>query len=406
MVRTRTERASRVRAWAVRSFVLLAVVGADVATTACGKLGESPIERAAHAEGGAPAPKVTVATPVVKSIHAWRDYTGRAQAVDSVEIRARVGGYLDKAAFREGDQVKKGDLLFVVDPRPFAASHARAEAELEGARAEAALAKIEAVRSDKLWAEHVIADREHDLEKSQLLQRDAQAKRAEAVLNETALDLDYSRIRAPIDGRIGRIQITPGNLVGPSTVEPLTTLVSIDPLHVYVDVVEADAMRLNGSESAAEVGFPGEDGYPHAAAIDFIDNHVDPATGTVKVRAVVKNPDGKLTPGLFARLRLAPRESQDAVLVVDSAFGTDQSHKFAYVVDDAGTVAYRDVELGEMFEGLRIVKKGLASTDRVVVHGLQRIRPGVHVDAEVTSAMPNGAGSAAPAASEKVGEAR
>jgi membrane fusion protein, multidrug efflux system len=366
--------------WAAPGTALLAALLVTLA--ACGESG-NPMERAAHADPAAAAPKVTVALPVVQEVQPWRAYTGRAEAVDSVEIRARVGGYLQRAAFREGNLVKKGDLLFVVDARPFAASHARAQAELDGARAEAALARLDAQRSDKLWAERVISESEHDRERSKVVQREALAKRAEAVVREAALDIEFSNLRAPIDGRIGRIQVTPGNLVGPSTPAPLTTLVSVDPLHVYVDVVEADALLLEGGKHSAAVGFPGETGYPHQATVDFIDNHVDAGTGTVKVRAVVKNPDGKLTPGLFARLRIATEQPRPTVLVIDSAFGTDQSHKFAYVIDEAGVVQYREVELGELHEGLRVVRRGLAAGDRVVVRGLQRARPGAAVDAEV-----------------------
>ena len=361
--------------------MLLSAVALDVVTTACTSGSESPLEREAHAGAAAAGPKVTVANPIAKSIREWREYTGRAEPKDSVEIRARVGGYLQRAAFKEGDRVKKGDLLFVVDARPYAASNARARAELEGARADAALATLDADRNEKLWARHVITDREHDAQKSAASQKSAFAKRAEAVLAETALDLEYSNLRAPIDGRIGRIQITPGNLVGPSTPEPLTTIVSIDPLYVYVDVVEADALRLGSAGRGAEVGFAGEDGYPHQATIDFVDNHVDASSGTVKVRAVIENKAGQLTPGLFARVRLAADEERPSTLVLDSAFGTDQSHKFAYVVDEGGKAQYRDVELGGLHDGLRVVRSGLSAQDRVVIHGLQRVRPGAQVDA-------------------------
>lgn len=381
--KARSNRTSRAHAWAARSLAVLTVLALDVATSACGNGTENPIERSAHAGAPAAGPTVTVALPLAKTIREWREYTGRAEAKDSVEIRSRASGYLQRAAFREGDLVKKGDLLFSIDARPFAAGHARAQAELEGARAEAALSKLDADRSEKLWAGHAITDREHDLQKSQVAQRDAQTKRAEAMLREAALDLEYSNVRAPIDGRIGRIQITPGNLVGPSTPEPLTTLVSVNPLHVYVDVVEADSVRLSKAGRKAIVGFAGEEGYPHEASIDFVDNHVDPATGTVKVRAVIQNADGTLTAGSFARLRLAADSEHEALLVSDASVGTDQSHKFVYVVDEAGKAQVRDVELGGLHEGLRIVRTGLVATDRVVTHGLQRVRPGEPVTAEM-----------------------
>lgn len=366
--------------WTARIVALLGVLALDVATSACTA---DAIEGKAHAGAAAGAPKVTVATPLVQSIREWREYTGRAEAVGSVDIRARVSGYLQRVAFREGDLVKKGDLLFVVDGRPFQATQARAQAELESARAEAALATLDAERTEKLWAGHAVTDRERDVQRSQVTQRGALARRAEAAVHEAALDVEYANVRAPIDGRIGRTQVTPGNLVGPSTPQPLTTLVSVNPLHVYVDVVEADAMHLKDSPRAAAVGFAGEEGYPHEATLDFIDNHVDAATGTVKVRAVIPNVDGKLTPGLFARLRIAAQDAKDTVLVTDAAFGTDQSHKFVYVVGGDGKAQYRDVELGGLHEGLRVVRSGLGADDRVVVRGLQRVRPGAQVDAEL-----------------------
>jgi RND family efflux transporter MFP subunit len=369
--------------WTARAFALLGALALDVATSACGDGAENALEGKAHAGGATSAPKVTVATPLSQSIREWREYTGRAEAIGSVEIRARVSGYLQRVAFKEGDLVKKGDLLFVVDGRPFQATQARAQAELEGARAEAALATLDAERNEKLWAGHAITDRERDVQRTQVAQRGAQAKRAEAVVHEAALDVEYANIKAPIDGRIGRTQVTPGNLVGPSLPTPLTTLVSVNPLHVYVDVVEADAMHLAESPRAAAVGFAGEEGYPHEAVLDFVDNHVDPATGTVKVRAVIPNVDGHLTPGLFARLRIGAQDAKETVLVTDSAFGTDQSHKFAYVIDAAGKAQYRDVELGGIHEGMRVVRSGLTAEDRVVVRGLQRVRPGAQVDAEL-----------------------
>lgn len=371
--------------WAARGSLLSIALAIALFGTACERASEL-FERTAHADAPpAPAAKVTVAAPLVASVREWREFTGRAEAVDSVEIRPRVSGYLQRAAFREGSLVKKGDLLFVVDPRPFVVSHERAQAELEGARAEAALATLDAERSGKLWAERIISESENDREQSRAVSRAAQVRRADAVARETALDIEYASLRAPIDGRVGRIQITPGNLVGPGTQAPLTTLVSLDPLHVYFDVGEAEAMLISSGQQTAVVGFPGESGHPHEAAIDFVDNHVDASSGTVKVRALVKNPDGKLTPGLFARLRLATGEARPTVLVSDEAFGTDQSHKFAYVVDDAGAAQYREVELGAKHDGYRIVRKGLEATDRVVVRGLQRVRPGASVDADVVT---------------------
>jgi RND family efflux transporter MFP subunit len=361
-----------VRGWpvSVLSFSVIALASACVSA--------SP----GHAAEAPPRARVTVAAPVAASVTEWTDHTGRAEAVESVEIRARASGYLTKTAFREGDLVKKGDLLFVIDDRPYRAALRRARAELESLRADRELAQRNAQRADQLLAAHTIAERDADRDKSLVATLDARAEVAAAAVAQAELDLEYAFVRSPITGRIGRLLVTPGNLVGPSTPTPLATIVSVDPLHVYIAVDEGRALRLAREAGVkANIGFAGETGYPHEAPLDFYDNHVDPATGTLKVRAVLSNPDGVLTDGLFARVRLpegAP--SQPALLIADQAVATDQNRRFVWVVSDDGKVAYRPIKLGPLEQGLRVVRDGLSANDKIVVRGLQRIRPGAAVE--------------------------
>lgn len=369
---------------------LLAALAAD-ATAGCGRSQE------AFAQSGPPAPtktKVTAARPLVAPLAEFSEHTGRTEAPEAVEIRPRASGHLERAAFHEGDLVKKGDLLFVVDPRPYRTALARARAELEGARADHALAQKEAARAEELFKTTAIAERERDARVAALAQIAARREGASAAVATAELDLDYAHIRSPIGGRIGRVLVTPGNLVGPGTPSPLATVVSVDPLYVYVDVDETRALELRRAAGAivARVGFPGEEGHPHEARVDFLDNRVDPATGTLKVRAVVPNPDGRLAHGLFARVRLAAGAAHDAVLVEDRAVATDQDRRFVWVVGPDDRAQYRAVKLGPLEGALRVVREGLAADDRVVVRGLQRLRPGVEVAAElVAMGGPDGA---------------
>jgi RND family efflux transporter MFP subunit len=355
------------------------------------------IEPDAHAGPNAPAMAipVTVAEAVGATITETSEYTGRVEAVDSVDVRARVAGQLERAAFREGDLVKKGDLLFIVDPRPYQAELARAEGALARAKADAELAQREAGRADELLKTKSISEHEWDTQTGARTAMMAASQVASADVAAASLNVEYASIRAPVAGRIGRILVTPGNLVSPTTASPLTTLVSVDPLYVYVDVEEARALRIARPHATragfledgvvAQVGFAGEDEYPHEARMDFIDNRVDPATGTLKIRLVIKNPDGRLTPGLFARVRLPEEDARAAVLVSDRAVGTDQDRKFVLVVDGDNKVQYRAVKLGPLHDGLRVVRDGVAPADRVVVRGLQRVRPGAAVAPELVT---------------------
>lgn len=344
------------------------------------------------ADNAPPAPSVTTAKPVVADAIAWDEYTGHTEAVASVEVRARVSGYLSRVGFTEGSVVRKGDLLYALDARPYEAEAARAEAELTRAKANLELAERDVERADRLAAEKAISVREADVNRTNAAQQRAAVQSAQAALSAARLNIEYSHLAAPIGGRVGRTAITPGNLVPAGGPEALTTIVQLDPLYVYVDVDESRALALARALSAsadkrrADISLAEEADYPHQATIDWVDNRADAATGTLRVRAVVPNPDGTLRPGMFARMRVAAQTLKDAVLVDDRAIGTDQDRKFVYVIDDKGAVAYRAVKLGPKQDGLRIVLDGITKDDRVIVSGLQRVRPGVVVK-ENTVAM-------------------
>jgi RND family efflux transporter MFP subunit len=352
-----------------------------LATTSCDNSVQS-----AHAAPSAPRPKVTVAQPAVATVAEFSEYTGRTEAPDAVEIRARANGYLSRAAFHEGDEVKKGDLLFVVDPRPYEAALARSKAELEATRVDLELAHKELNRANELYQRGTITEQQWDARSAQVGQLAARRALVSANIDSAALDLEYAYVRSPISGRIGRMLVTPGNLVGPALPSPLATVVSIDPLYVYIDVDETRAMKLGRADNAlAYIAFPGEESFDHEAKIDFLDNRVDPSTGTLRVRAVVKNPDHKLAHGLFARVRLPEGDASPAMMVADRAIATDQDRRYVWVVDGEGKAQYRAVTLGRIENGLRVVRSGLSANDKVVVRGLQRVRAGTLVDADTVS---------------------
>jgi len=374
--------AARIGARGPAAAGLALVLAISLSLAGCGQ----HVERDAHAGPAAALPKVTVAEPIVMPISEASEYTGRAEAVETVEVRARASGYLQRAVFHEGDLVKKGDLLFVVDPRPYDAALARARAELKRAQADQELAQREWTRADKLFESKSISERDVDREHSSFVSLAARTQVAAAAVAAAQLDVEYAYVRAPISGRIGRMLVTPGNLVGPTLPTPLATIVSVDRLYVYVDVEESRALALGhdpAKASAAEVAFADETGYPHPATVDFIDNRVDPQTGTLKVRVSVNNDDGALSPGLFARVRLPEGPARDAILVSDRAVATDQDRRFVWVVDKDDKVQHRAVKLGPLHEGMRVVREGLSTSDRVVVRGLTRVRPGIQVSADV-----------------------
>jgi multidrug efflux system membrane fusion protein len=314
------------------------------------------------------------------------------EAKESVEIRPRVAGYVERFEFTEGQEVRKGQVLFVIDQRLFRAELARAEAELARARASSELARAQAGRAHELLAKRAISPDEADERAAALTQAQAEIKAAEAAVEIAGLNLKFTEVRSPIDGRAGRALVRPGNLVSGGDMVPeatlLTTVVSLDPVYVYFEGDErsylrhAAALREVAGEGAAQVrvGLADEVGFPHEGRMDFVDNQLDPATGTIRARAVLANPDRRFTPGLFARVKLLASGSFSAVLLDDKAVLTDQDRAYVYVLGAGDTAQRRDVRLGRTIEGLRIVSEGLAAGDRVIVHGTQKVLfPGMPV---------------------------
>src|SRR5690242_7198374 len=314
------------------------------------------------AAGGAPAPtpppapQVTVAAAIGRAVTDWDEFTGHLEAVDMVEVRPRVSGYVERVAFTEGAEVHKGDVLFIIDPRPYAAEVARAEAQLAQARTRLELAKSEVRRAQSLLAAQAISREEYEARTSASAEGDAEVHAAEAALQTARLNLEWTTVRAPISGRVGRAEVTPGNLVqaGSGSATPLTTVVSLDPIYAYFDGDEQTYLKYigfarqsgaHGTGHAAKrpvyMGLADEAGYPHEGTIDFIDNRLDPVAGTIRARAVFPNHDHRLTPGLFARIRLAGSRKYNATLIRDAAVGTDQDRKFVYVLKADSTIDYR-----------------------------------------------------------------
>jgi len=342
-----------------------------------------------------PPPPVTVARPLQKTITEWDEYTGRFTAVESVDVRARVSGFIDSIHFNEGQMVKQGDLLFVIDPRPYRLAVEQAKADVERAKAKLEIASLDVQRGAPLARSQTLTEREFDTRKS--TERDAagQVASAEAAVKQAELNLEWTEVRAPIGGRISDKRVDAGNLItgGATGATLLTVIVSIDPIHFIFDGSEADFLHYvrlaaaGGRPSSRDVQNPvsvrlaDETEYKHEGRMNFVDNVINPKTGTIRGRAVFDNKDGLLTPGFFGRLRLFGGE-HEALLVPDGAIASDQSSKIVFTVADDGTVGTKLIELGPMVDGLRVVRTGLAPTDRIVIDGLQRARPGQKVTAQ------------------------
>jgi membrane fusion protein, multidrug efflux system len=342
-----------------------------------------------------PPPPVTVARPLQKTITEWDEYTGRFTAVASVDVRARVSGFIDTIHFNEGQMIKQGDLLFVIDPRPYRIAVDQAKADVERAKAKLEIASLDVQRGTPLARTQALTERELDTRKS--TERDAagQVASAEAALKQAELNLEWTEVKAPIGGRISDKRVDAGNLItgGPTGATLLTVIVSIDPIHFVFDGSEADFLRYvrlaaaGGRPSSRDVQNPvsvrlaDETEYKHQGHMDFVDNVLNPKTGTIRGRAVFDNKDGLLTPGFFGRLRLFGGEHA-ALLVPDAAIASDQASKIVFTVADDGTVGTKLIEPGPMVDGLRVVRSGLAATDRIVIDGLQRARPGQKVTAQ------------------------
>ncbi|WP_397377691.1 multidrug efflux RND transporter periplasmic adaptor subunit MexE [Pseudomonas sp.] len=336
-----------------------------------------------------PTAKVSVAQVLEQPINEWDEFTGRLEAPQSVEIRPRVSGFIDHVALKAGHLVNKGDVLFQIDPRPFQAEVKRLEAQLQQARANQSRTQSEARRGERLRSSNAISAELADARASAAAEAMGAVAGIQAELENARLNLSFTRVIAPITGRVGRAHITEGNLVtaGQSL---LTTLVSTDQVYAYFDVDEGvflkylELARQAGTEardtSPVYLGLSSEEGHPHLGQLDFLDNQVNPQTGTLRGRAVFDNRDGRFTPGLYARLKLVGSGQYPALLIKDEAVGTDLGKKFVLVLDSSNTVQYRAVELGPKLEGLRIVRNGLNRGERIVVNGLQRAFPGSQVD--------------------------
>jgi len=339
---------------------------------------------ARNAPAAPPAAQVTTAIVATQQLRDWADFTGRLEAVENVQVRPRVGGYVEHVAFAEGARVAQGELLFQIDARPFQAEVERLTAERDRARAELDLARSYSGRAQRLLAQNATSREESERFDSDAAVAQAKLAAAEAALTAAKLNLSFTRVTAPIAGRVSRAVVTAGNLVDGSTL--LTTVVSDTPVYAYFDIDEQTYLanvRDGGAAegSAVRIGLVNEQGYPHEARLDFLDNRIDPEHGTIRARAVLENADGRFTPGLFVRIQLVSPRTFRAALVDDRAIGTDLGRKFVFVVAQDNVVQYRQVVTGKSVEGLRVVTQGLDAGDVVIVNGLQRVRPGATVAA-------------------------
>jgi RND family efflux transporter MFP subunit len=373
----------------------LAVSLVALATLGLGgcKFGDAKSQAAAP-----PPPKVVAAAPVVKTITEWDAYTGRFAAVESVDVRARVSGYLTGIHFKDGQLVQKGDLLFTIDRRPFALAVSSTEADLKVAEAALDFARQELKRAAALVGSQNVPERVFEERESGVRQAEARVLAARVALDRAKLDLEFTEVRAPVSGRIDRHTVSVGNLVsgGETDATLLTSIVSLDPIHVVFDVDQNAYLRYvraaqagtrpssRDNASPVRIGLPDDPGFPHAGTLDFLSNQIDRASATIRARAVVSNKDLLFTPGLFARVQLLGRGSYEAVMIPDEAVTVDQASRVVFVVKD-GKAELRNVKLGPIVDGLRVVREGLSADDVVVTSGLQRIRGGQEVLVEAST---------------------
>lgn len=350
---------------------LVAAAAASLVLAACGKPSAPP---------AMPAPQVSVATPLRQSVVDWDDFTGRFEAPETVEVRARAGGFLQAAHFREGQVVRKGQLLFTLDPRP-------AQAQLAAARAQAGLARSDLQRSESLLKAQAVSREEFEA-------RRAAAQVADATVRARELDVEFTRVVAPVSGVVSYRRVDPGNVIsgGGSNADVLTTIVSASPIHFVFDASEAQLLRKlreAGQAGAVKVRLQDEADYRWTGRIDFTDNVVDDASGAVRMRAVVANPSGFLKPGMFGRARVEGGRPYDAMMVPETAIVTDGPRRAVHVVNPDGTVTTKPVQLGPASNGLRVVRTGIRPDDKVIVGGIQRVMPGVKVQAKLTRITPS-----------------
>jgi RND family efflux transporter MFP subunit len=355
-----------------------------------------------------PPPEVSVAPVIEKQVKDWDEFTGRLQAVESVEIRPRVTGYIDKVAFTEGSLVKRGALLFVIDPRPYQAEYDHAAADVKRFKTALDLGSIELVRVQRLRDSGAVSEEELDERRSTVAQAEANVAGAEAAREAALLNLNFTRVTSPIDGRVSRAEVTRGNLVtgGSNGGTLLSSVVSMNPIYLYFDADEQSYLRYTQmarsggppstqtAGSPVQVGLANEDGFPHSGTVDFIDNQLNPQTGTIRARAVLQNTDGRFTPGLFARVQLLASGEYPAILIEDRAVNTDQSQKYVLLLGAENKIEYRKVTLGRVIDGLRVVREGLKPGDVIVVNGAQRVHPGVAVTPQRVAMGADGAHAA------------
>ena len=374
---------------------------------------------AAQATSSSAAPEqavaVTVAVVEPRQTSLWDEFSGRLEAVHRVELRPRVAGAILAANFTEGALVKAGDVLFKIDPAPYAAEVDKAQAQLEAAKARVVFTAAELERGQQLVGNNVVTRRDFDQRDNANREAVANVKAAEATLQTAKLNLDYTEVRAPVDGRVGKIEVTVGNLVAAGTSSPvLTSLVSVNPIYASFDADEdvvlralnsiADASGKRGNPDQIPVEMSTSGGSTVKGHIQLIDNQVNGQSGTIRVRATFKNDDGRLIPGQFARVRMGQPQAQSLVMVDERAIGTDQDKKFVMVVGDDNRALYRAITLGGSVEGLRIVTSGLKSGDRVVVNGLQRVRPGALLKSEVAGMGAHGSQHASAGNNQRVAQ--
>lgn len=342
-----------------------------------------------------PPPELTVSQPVTRKVVEWDEYTGRFDAVEAVEVRARISGYLNEVKFTDGEDVKAGDLLFSIDPRPFERALDQAKAQLDQATVSVSNAKLDVERGKPLLQRDYISKKAFDDRENLVREAESLVKIGEARVKAAELELSFTQITAPISGRMSRTLVTPGNFVSGggsdsgSTI--LTTIVKQDPIYIYFDVSENNALKYQRLSQASGkgstgmqgatvgLGLPDEKGFPHAAKLDFLENRLDQGTGTLRARAILANKDRFFSPGMFARVRLQGSPEYQALLLPDESIGTDQATRFVYVVGDDNIPLRRTVELGPIDEGLRVIRKGLEPEDWVILRGQQRVRPGQKV---------------------------
>jgi membrane fusion protein, multidrug efflux system len=389
----------------------LSILSAICATVlaACGH------SRAQSLPNAAPPPTVSVAEVIARPLHHWDELTGELQAVNTVEVRPRVSGFIDTVQFTEGARVGKGQVLFQIDPRPFQIEIERLDAEIKRARSKLDFATAGHARAERLYTQNAIAREEYEQLTSAETEAAGDLGSLTAQLHAARLNLEYTHVRSPIDGHVSRALITPGNLV--SNTNLLTTVVSDDPIYAYFDTDEATYLKFTqlqnkdrmasreraghgGGSSPVFMGLVGEQGYPHQGQLDFVDNQVDARSSTIHARAVFDNKDGRFTPGLFARIKLVAADSHDAILIDERAVGSDLGKKYVLVLKADNTLEYRPVTLGTRIDGLRVVEEGLQPADTVVVNGLQHVMAGAKVAATRVAMTDGGSGLAQVAAAD------